>query len=355
MTSGRAVIRRRRVAYDGDVTSPPAVDVLRCPGCGAGVSLGPSDEARCAHCGQTVPLPDGHRELRALQREQEAAHERAKALFATLDSPPWLATRVFAAVFDQPMFVFWIFFGVPVGLVSIFAGLAVDARFHPPPAATVGVIFTMIFVLTFLPRSMGIYANRRAGARSILLAGLAARPPRLPGGPAQCRGCGAPLEVPAGAVVARCAHCGVESAVHIRTPFLVHTRRATRAAVHTVEQAAAIDRNERAATRRTVARELGRYLLATSVFGGLFATAMWDFDRVQKRDDGSAPALGITALVVGTFLLIAMFFRSGSPDDQGKDEARQRRTDNGLPGWVRTVGPFGFWAVLWLLRWVIWR
>jgi DNA-directed RNA polymerase subunit RPC12/RpoP len=336
------------------VTSPPAVDVLRCPGCGAAVSIGPSDEARCAHCGQTVPLPEGHRALRLLQREQEAAWGRARALFSKLDSPPWLATRIFAAVFDQPMFVFWIFFGVPVGLVSIFVGLAVDGRLHPPVAATVGVIFAMMFVLTFLPRSIGIYANRRAGARSLLVAGLAARPPRLPGGPAQCRACGAPLEVPAGAVVARCAHCGVESAVRVRTPFLARTRRSTRATVLTIEQAAAIDREERAATRRTVARELGRYLLTIAIFGGLFATAMWDFDRAQKRDDGSAPALGITALVVGTLLLIAMFFRSGGSDPQGVDEARERRTDNGLPAWVRTVGPFGFWAILWLLRWAIW-
>ncbi|HSY25797.1 MAG TPA: LSD1-type zinc finger protein [Polyangiaceae bacterium] len=337
------------------MTSPPAVDVLRCPRCGAGVSLGPSDEARCAHCGQTVPLPEAHRALRSLQREQEAAERRAKALFSRLDSPPWLSTRILAAVFDQPLFVFWTFFGVPVGLVSIFAGLAFDARVHPPPAATVGVVFAMVFALAFLPRSVGIYANRRAGARAVLVAGLAARPPRLPGGPAHCRACGAPLDVPAGAVVVRCAHCGVESAAHIRTPFLARTRRAVGAAVHTIEQAAAIDRSERAATRRTLARELRRYLLATSVFGGLFAIWAWDYDRARTRDDGSALGLGIVALVVATFLLIAMFFRSGGPGDHGAEDGRQRRTDNGLPGWVRAVGPFGFWAVLWVLRWAIWR
>jgi hypothetical protein len=118
--------------------SAPQVDVLRCPACGADVALGPADDARCAHCGKAVRVPDAHRELRSLQREDQGARHRAQALLSTLDSPPWLVTRVLAAVFDQPALAFWIYFGVPVGLLSIVAGLAVDARLHPPPAETVG-------------------------------------------------------------------------------------------------------------------------------------------------------------------------------------------------------------------------
>lgn len=307
------------------------------------------------HCGAAVALPEAHRELRRLQGEDEAARKRAQALFATLDSPPWLLTRILAAVFDQSMPVFWIFFGVPVGLASIFLGLAVDARLHPPPAATAGVIFVALFAFAFLPRSFGIYANRRAGGRRLLLAGLAARPPKLPGGPAGCRECGAPLEVPPGALVARCAYCGADSAVVVRTPFLERARRAARAAVHTLDEAAAIDRRERAATRSLLGHELRRYVLVTSVFGGLFAVFMWDDARASARADDSAPVLGLVALIVGTLLLIVMLLRSVGADPRGTEEARQRRDGNGLPGWVRTVGPLGFWVVLWLVRIAIWR
>lgn len=260
-----------------------------------------------------------------------------------------------AAVFDQPALAFWIYFGVPVGLASIFAGLAVDAHLHPPPAATVGVIFVVLFAFAFLPRCMGIYANRRAGARRLLLAGLAAQPPRTPGGPARCRACGAPLEIPAGAAVARCLYCGVESAVRIRTPFLARVRKATRAAVRTLDEAAALDHRDRAATRHELARELRRYGLTTATFGGLFAVWAWDYQRVTDRGDGSAPALGILALVIGTVLLIAMLLRSTGTDPRDAEDARERRGGTGLPAWVRVLGPIGFWVVLWGIRLAIWR
>jgi len=333
----------------------PALDVLRCGACGADVPIGIADEARCVHCGNAVPLPPAYRELRRVQGEDEATRRRAQALFSTLDSPPWLATRVLAATFDQPMFGFWLFFGVPLGLGSIFAGLAAEARFHLAPVATVGVIFAVLFAFTFLPRSLGIYAHRRAGGRRLLLAAMAARPPRRPGGPAGCRECGAPLEVPADALVARCVYCGADSAVVIRTPFLARARRAARAVAHTLDEAVALDARERAETRSAMRHELGRYLLVTGIFGGLFATFMWDDARVTALDDGSAPALGITAIVLGTLLLIVLMLRSVGSDDRAKDEARARRAESALPGWVRVVGPFGFWALLWLIRIAIWR
>jgi len=336
--------------------------VLRCPACGADVPLGPSDgdandasDATCAHCGKAVPLPAAYRELRSLQHEDRAARRRGQALFATLDSPPWLLTRVLAAIFDQPMPVFWFFFGVPVGLASIFAGLWADARFHPPAAVTAAVSFLVLLAFAFVPRALGIYANRRAGGRRVLLAGLAAQPPKLQGGPAGCRECGAPLDVPPGAMVARCVYCGADSAVHVRTRFLARARSAARATVHTIDDAAAIDHRERAETRRTLTSELLRYGMLTSIFGGLWATWMWDDTRATARGDDSAPAIGLTALVVGTLLLIVLMFRSGGSDARATEEARLRREVNGLPGWVRVVGPLGFWVLLWVLRVAIWR
>jgi DNA-directed RNA polymerase subunit RPC12/RpoP len=336
------------------VTAPP-VDVLRCPACGADVPLGQADDARCVHCGREVPLPETYRELRRLQREDEASRQRAQALFSTLDSPPWLFTRVLAAVFDQPMIVFWIFFGVPVGLASVLGGLAIGERCRLSEAASTGASFVILFAFAFVPRSIGIYANRRAGGRRLLLAGLAAQPPRLPGGPARCRECGAPLDVTPGALVARCVYCGADSAVRVRTPFVARARRAVRVAAHTIDEAAALDRRERAATRRTLANELRRYLLTTAVFGGLFATFMWDDARVTALGEGSAPALGLVALVIGTLLLIAVMLRSVASDKGDVEEARLRREGNGLPDWVRIAGPPGVWLALWLVRVLVWR
>ncbi len=332
----------------------PDLDVLRCPACGADVPRGDAGETRCRHCGKAVPLPEEERAYLDVQQQDEAGRRRAQALFATLDSPPWLATRIFAAVFDQPMLAFWLYFGAPVGLVSIAAGLAVDAHFHPPPAATVGVVFAALFVFAFVPRAAGIYSNARAGGRRVLLAGLAAKPPILPGGPAGCRGCGAPLSVPKGALVARCHYCGVESAVAIRTPFLSRVRKAARATARTIGEAIATDRVERAAIRLALARELRRYLLTTATFGALFAVWAWDYQRSVDRGDDSAPGLGIAALVVGTLLLIALMFRSGRSDPREAEGARQRRDSNGVPGWVRIAGPIGFWALLWIVRLVVW-
>ncbi|HEX4340772.1 MAG TPA: hypothetical protein VH062_32915 [Polyangiaceae bacterium] len=332
-----------------------SVEVLHCPACGADVPLGEGDETRCVHCGVVVPLPEAHRELRRIQREDAAARQSAERLFSRLDSPPFLVTRILAAVFDQPMLVFWLFFGTPVGLFSIFAGLAVDARFHPPSAVVSFVSFGTLFVLAFLPRSLGIYANRRASGRGILVAGLRARPPKLPGGPEECRECGAPLDVLPGASVARCAYCRADNAVVVSTPFRKQAERTARRVAHTVEQAAEVDRRERAATRSALFREAGRYLLSIGTFGTLFGVYMWDDERVQRRDDGSAPAIGLVALVVGTLLLIVLMLRSGgTKDGRTAEEARLRREGNDLPSWVRVAGPPGVIAILWILRAILW-
>lgn len=331
------------------------VDVLCCAACGADVPLGEGDVARCVHCGAAVPLPARYVELRRAQHDDTGARERAESLFAKLDSPPWLVTRVLSAVLDQPMPAFWLFFGVPVGLSSIFAGLALDARLHPASWVTTAVIFGAIFVLTFLPRSLGIYANRRTSARQVLLAGLVARPPRLPGGPAECRNCGAPLDVPPGATVARCAYCRAESAVKVHTPFLARVQKSARSVAHTVEEAANIDARERGETRRTLLRELRRYVLLIGTFGTLFAIYMWDWERSQARGDDGPPAIGLLALVLEAILLIAtMIYSLARADERQKAEARLRREANGLPGWVRVAGPFGVWVVLWIVRGVVW-
>ena len=123
----------------------------------------------------------------------------------------------------------------------------------------------------------------------------------------------------------------------------------------TIDDAVALDHRERPETRRTLASELLHYVLLTSIFGGLWATWMWDDARATARGDDSAPAIGLAALIVGTLLLIVFMFRSGGSDARATEEARLRREGNGLPRWVRVAGPLGFWVLLWVLRVAIWR
>ena len=216
------------------------------------------------------------------------------------------------------------------------------------------VIFAVLFAFAFLPRSIGIYANRRAGGRRVLLAGLAAQAPSRPAAPLVAASVAAPLEVAPGALVVRCVHCGADSAVRVRTPFLAHARKAARAAVHTVDEAVALDRRERADTRRTLARELRRYIVVTSIFGGLFATFMWDDARANARDD-SAPALGLIALIAGTLLLIVLMFRSMGSDPREEEEAKRRRVERPPELGSVSRARSGSWVCASAICFVVWR
>ncbi len=336
--------------------------ILSCPACGAPVPLGDGggDDAVCAHCEAIVPLPPAYRELRRLHRLDRAAREDAERLLGTLAKPPPLAARVAAAIVDQPMIGFWFFFGVPVGVAGILAGLALDgaaARLlgcasaeEVPFAFTIGAIFFSIFVFAFVPRAFGIYANRRATARRTLADGLACRPPAIPGGPSRCRVCDAPLDLPDGALVARCAYCGADNAVRVRAAWLVGAQVAASSVAHTVARAAEIDREERAATRGTLAKELARYLVTTAVFAGLFIAYSLDADRAAAHGE-TLGGVGFVAMLVAVILLIALLIRSIAGGKERRAEARARREGAGVPGWVRFVGPIALWLVVFpLLR-----
>jgi LSD1 subclass zinc finger protein len=278
-----------------------------------------------------------------------------------LSTPPPLAARVAAAILDQPMFGFWLFFGAPVGVGGIVAGLALDgvaARIlgyasaeEVPFAFTIAAIFLSIFVLAFVPRALGVFANRRATARRTLADGLACKPPAIPGGASRCRACEAPLDLSAGALVARCAYCGADNAVRVRAAWIVGTAAAATSVAHTVDRAAEIDRAERAATRRTLLRELVRYLVTTAIFAGLFVAYAIDAERAAAHGEDGIGGVGFVAMLLAVVLLIVLIIRSIAGRRDGRDEARARRDGTGVPKWVRFVGPIALWLVVFpLLR-----
>ncbi|MGZ3456356.1 MAG: zinc ribbon domain-containing protein [Polyangiales bacterium] len=330
----------------------PHVEVLKCKSCGAPIPIGDDDVKTCPHCGAEVVVPSAHRELRELARRDEQNRRLAEAQFDRLDSPPWLATKIAARIFDQPMIGFWFFFGVPVGIWSIIYGLSLSNRIagaihhdrrEASPVLSMVVIFAILFLFAFIPRVLGVYANRRVTARALLIGGLAARPPRIAGGAYGCRVCGAPLTMPEGATVARCMYCHADSAVRVRTFVVTKTREVVDRVQRTIADAFAANRSERWATLRMMLSELFRYLAWTFVFGGLFAIFAWDDERNKLKGEHSLTAIGGTAMVLASLLLIALPIVSLARADK---EDVDRRDGNDVPKWVAYVGPIGVWILI---------
>jgi DNA-directed RNA polymerase subunit RPC12/RpoP len=342
------------------------VDVLRCPACGADVALADEDLATCAHCGAKVPIPEAHRELHRLARSEEIARARAASLLPKLDSAPWLVTRIVAAIFDQSAFGFLVFFGAPAIAACILVSVAANAPIarlmglaNPddvPFAITTTIAIFTFFPIAFVPRALGVYASRRAAARARLTAGFMAAPPKTAGGPATCRSCGAPLSIAAGTPVAHCAYCGADNAVTIENAFLRRLAETVGGERRTIHDAIAMDANERRETRRTLVRELVRYLAWTTGFAILSAMYVWGLGPgsgpLQQIVGGIAMvtlALGLVALIVVGLIRAAV--KTPAKAANGVAEAAaQRRRDIDVPPWVRVVGPIGLWVAFYIIR-----
>jgi hypothetical protein len=195
-----------------------------------------------------------------------------------------------------------------------------------------------MLVIAFVPRAFGVYANRRATARGKLVAALMARPPETPGGPATCRGCGAPLAVAPNAIVAICSYCGVESALVVEAGVADKAERVVRNLGTTMVDAAKIDRAERRRTLHMLARELGRYTFRTVLLGIGFALGS------QETADKKSTPVAIVALVATVLLFIFFMLRSGKAS--ATDDAAERRAGNDIPSWVGIVGPI---VMAWLM------
>ncbi len=327
----------------------PKVDVLACAKCGAPVALGDADLARCKNCGADTPIPEAHRKLRDLRRKDAELRARADKIFDELDSPPSLFVGVLAQTFDLGMFAFLIVYGIPLMLAAIFGSMfivgAVAVHFGatvddvPFPIVVLVAAF-LVMVMTFVPRALGVYANRRASARAALVTALAAKSPTVEGGLTTCRECVAPLDIPFDVRVVHCAYCDAFNAVRIRTKLLAQTSSIVGTLGSSIESAAHRDIAERQRTRAQLWSELRRYAFRTATLGGVLAFAN------MHSEDGQPPVIGIIANFIGVFLLIFYIARSASaaPDD----DIATRRSGNPAPEWVRFVGPIAFYGVLYL-------
>jgi len=332
------------------------VEILKCSSCGAPVPLGTEPTAACRHCGTVVTLPEAHRALQRLAGDEEGERREAEGVLARLDGPPSVVVKVLAAVLDLSMFPFLLVYGIPLGIVSILVGLRlaqeIAARAGMPSGDDMPMwlgtttIIALITSSTFVPRALGVYANRRLTARARLLSALSARPPETPGGASGCRHCGAPLDVPAGGRLARCAYCGTDSAVSLSTPLVAAVRAHVQQLGRHVTDAVATDGVERRAHLRELGKEALRYLGIGTVYAALWA--VFAVDDQRARATGGNPELGIGAIFVMALLTIGLVMFSLVRSGAARKEAEDRRAGNDVPGWVRVLGPLGVLALLWL-------
>lgn len=317
-----------------------SLEVLRCTKCDAPLVLADSEQVTCPSCSTVNAVPEAYRELVRARHADTSVRERAELVVRRLDRPPSMVTKVLARVFDQNMFVFLLVFGTPVLIGSIKLALRVESwiRAHHHYASSEDVPFgylllivvAALFVWAFVPRALGVYANRRVADRTKLLAALAARPPKVPGAASSCRVCGAPLTVEKDAIVAVCAYCNAQNAVRLETKIALDTRASSAAVGREIDDALTQDAKDRTATRRLLLRELGRYTLRAVLLGGGFYLGS------QETPDHQSTTVGIVALVVTTLMLIFFVLTSGMHHDE---DAEDRRAGNDAPDWVGWVGP----------------
>ncbi|MGE5185709.1 MAG: hypothetical protein ACM31C_26790 [Acidobacteriota bacterium] len=328
------------------------LEVLRCAKCDAPLVLADADRVTCASCGADNPIPAAYRELVRARHDDRALRDESVRLLQQLDRPPTMATKVLARMFDLPMLAFIVVYGVPLMLFAILRGLrfadwlAVREHKNPddmPIGYAVGVGAAIILVFAFVPRAIGVYANRRASQRARLLAALRAHPPKTEGGPSTCRLCGAPLAVATDQLVAVCSYCHADNAVVVATSTAhVSTEHVARLG-KTMREVALQDRATRRATRKLLVRELARYVWRTGSLATLAVLGM------QEDADKHPTTIGAIAIVTLVVLLFVFIFRSGASSKRAPDDRDTRGEANDAPEWLSFVGPIGVWIVLYLL------
>jgi predicted RNA-binding Zn-ribbon protein involved in translation (DUF1610 family) len=249
-----------------------SVELLACPACGGAVPLGAADTVSCPYCRAEVPVPPAHRALRASEAEYTARRSEARALFRRLGKPPsWpvralvsVGTRIgggtlmwlLPAVFLFHVAACWAAFAglhrVALRVFHVHLEDVVLYRYDAGALSLIGEFAGLVGSFATLI-VVSAYARRRGAGLRELQAGLSARPPAKPGGPACCRSCGAPLSVAANAVAATCPYCRADNLVRIPGRWIGGARRGAQRLAASVETAARAFEEESRALRRSLA------------------------------------------------------------------------------------------------------
>ncbi|MBK8257721.1 MAG: hypothetical protein IPK82_34265 [Polyangiaceae bacterium] len=236
----------------------PAANEMRlhplcCSGCGAPVPLGSGSVARCAACGAGTPIPPEYEQLQRVAQSAARDTRMAEELYGQIGAAPraWekQILRGVARASGPLTGVGMLLGGIaihypPLGIPMMLAALWVlgypvswvmrgfywlTGRPHAGPLEALTVL--LVTMVLFVP-PIGVWIIRKQrdasldGVRRDIHASLAASLPERPGGPSRCRRCGAPLDVPAGALGVACTYCRTDNLVALPPAWVAHVRAA---------------------------------------------------------------------------------------------------------------------------------
>lgn len=211
-----------------------AMSSTACPLCGAPVllSLATPDGLACAACGSHSPAPP---ELR------QRLHA-ARALLFGLDvrlRQLTVAQRASLEKARRRRKLFWTISAVLLVPFAIWGAGGLSAALDPfDPASEFGAggLFLTLGPLALFLFFTLVMAGQIRKRQQALEAACAARPPPVPGAPAACHVCGAPLAPAQGAIV-RCAHCDADNLVEPKVLARISAAQAAGAGALEVELA----------------------------------------------------------------------------------------------------------------------
>lgn len=293
---------------------------LECPTCAAAVPLGDGATAKCPYCAAEIPIPPAYLTVRDEDRALIEARAEAAKLIAKLATPLPLPVRAFAflgiAVGYVALGLFALAFllgfilavheggggGLLTLIFAVFVALlavpmawewllrALADRLHVDLVDRLSgfgahLLFGLVVTLFVLvPVALGFYARTLVAAHARLRASFASKPPARPGGPATCRHCDAPLDVPAGALGVRCLYCGADNLVGLSTEMV----KAAVGASANSHRALADAVGEQTGARRDLKAQLKALPIAAAVLVPLFGGLGLMTECVM--DEGSTPS-----------------------------------------------------------------
>ncbi len=228
-------------ASDGDQSKPECVveangDIrpLRCDNCNAQIPLLRRPEVKCPYCGEKKIIPNTYLEALATRTSFAARRKQAEELFKKLGAPPSKVEEAVSELDQQMLLVsFVLSLGVLIGMVQFVVFYPLDwfyARFlqlnmlDSIPYWLPTMLATMTtFVVSVIPFTLLYLIRRKVLSLKHIQVALSAKPPQMPGGPATCRSCGSPFEVPANTPGVTCPYCQTDNLLQVPAEWLQDT------------------------------------------------------------------------------------------------------------------------------------
>lgn len=208
---------------------------LRCDNCNGQIPLLRRREVKCPYCSASKTIPNAYLEALASRTSFETRRKQALKLFDKLGSKPSTFEETLAELDQQMLLVsFVLSLGFIIATVQFIVFYPLDwyyARFlqlnmtdvipHWLPA----MLATLVtFFLSVVPFGLLYIVRRKVLSLKHVQIALSANPPQKPGGPATCRSCGSPFEVPPNAAGVTCPYCQTDNLLQVPAVWLQETR-----------------------------------------------------------------------------------------------------------------------------------